>query len=119
VFPTLLSCLLLTALAAEWYVFYWRVLPPAVSIIHSVGTGYSWPVGITLGVVRVIGRFSLIVLPLTLILIVVTGLVWRPARALGGHAVLLLLLGLQAYSVLIFIMVFLDAIKALTLSLPS
>ena len=75
-------------LFAEWHLFLWRVLPPAVSVMSAAGIGELWWVSI----------------PGILAFTIVPSLLWKPGRAIGAYLILVGLLAAQVLSALVFLL---------------
>ena len=104
-----LACLL----AAQWYFFLWKVVPPAASLLMARGARFSSFVSTSILIARSLGQFWWFVLPLLAWAIGTLGLLWRPMRGRGGITALAAVVVAQLISAAVFLMAPLQAFIAL------
>lgn len=87
----ILNALLGLFLIAEWYLFYWRVLPMIASLLQSLDGDLNQFSASLIGLVGSIGYFWFFLAPISIFSVLAFSLLWRPSRAVGAFISLVFL----------------------------
>ncbi len=113
VFPTLMAVFLSGAVLVEWYLFIWKVLPMAASVLQATGGNFSAGVKAGVEIAGFVGAGWWILLPIAGVVFGFACVFWGPMRARGAHWVLSIVVAAQVFSCYVFLSACFESLAAL------